>query len=124
MGDRHIYAIALGRSSDFLIIVDQKELMKKRSNRGNRSKIECKIINPIDPPHEASSAVYCKLKPEHQTRTLTPLYYSGWLVKRQRVGFDTVINPDHLPSVWTALLRSLRQKLVQLATTLWDRVFG
>ena len=72
---------------------------------------------------QASSAVYCQLKPENQTP-------DSDAAVRQQFGeaagkaFDTVINPDHLPSVWTALLRSIRQKLVQLATALWDRIFG
>ncbi|PLL52382.1 GTPase, partial [Klebsiella michiganensis] len=74
-------------------------------------------------PVQASSAVYCQLKPEHQTP-------DSDAAVRQQFGeaagkaFDTVINPDHLPSAWTALLRSIRQKLVQLATALWDRIFG
>lgn len=74
-------------------------------------------------PVQASSAVYCQLKPENQTPDTDAAV-------RQQFGeaagkaFDTVINPDHLPSVWTALLRSIRQKLVQLATALWDRIFG
>ena len=74
-------------------------------------------------PVQASSAVYCQLKPENQTP-------DSDAAVRQQFGeaagkaFDTVINPDHLPSVWTALLRSIRQKLVQLATALWDRIFG
>lgn len=74
-------------------------------------------------PVQASSAVYCQLKPENQTP-------DSDAAVRQQFGeaagkaFDTVINPDHLPFVWTALLRSIRQKLVQLATALWDRIFG
>ena len=74
-------------------------------------------------PVQASSAVYCQLKPENQTP-------DSDAAVRQQFGeaagkaFDTVINPDHLPSVWTALLRSIRLKLVQLATALWDRIFG
>lgn len=74
-------------------------------------------------PVQASSAVYCQLKPENHTP-------DSDAAVRQQFGeaagkaFDTVINPDHLPSVWTGLLRSIRQKLVQLATALWDRIFG
>ncbi len=74
-------------------------------------------------PVQASSAVYCQLKPENQTP-------DSDAAVRQQFGeaagkaFDTVINPDHLPSVWTALLRSIRQKLVQLATALWDRILA
>jgi predicted GTPase len=55
-------------------------------------------------PVQASSTVYCQLKPEHQTPDTDAAV-------RQQFGeaagkaFDTVINPDHLPSVWTALLR-------------------
>lgn len=74
-------------------------------------------------PMQASSAVYCQLKPEHQSA-------ESDAAVRQRFGemagtaFDTVINPGNLPSAWTALLRKIRQKLVRLATLLWDRIFG
>lgn len=74
-------------------------------------------------PIQASSAFYRQLKPEHLTKESNDAV-------RQRFGemagnaFDTVINPDSFPSGWTSFLRKLRQKLVQLATVLWDRVFG
>ena len=74
-------------------------------------------------PMQASSAVYCQLKPENHTA-------ESDAAVRQRFGemagtaFDTVINPGNLPSAWTALLRKIRQKLVRLATVLWDRIFG
>ncbi|HCM9657742.1 TPA: GTPase family protein [Citrobacter freundii] len=74
-------------------------------------------------PMQASSAVYCQLKTENHTA-------ESDAAVRQRFGemagtaFDTVINPSNLPSAWTALLRKIRQKLVRLATVLWDRIFG
>ncbi|MBK4260749.1 GTPase family protein [Atlantibacter hermannii] len=74
-------------------------------------------------PLQASSAVYRQLKLEHQSAE------SDYAV-RQRFGemagaaFDSVIDPNSLPSRWGALLLRLREKLVQLATGLWDRLFG
>ncbi|MFZ8755623.1 hypothetical protein [Enterobacter kobei] len=74
-------------------------------------------------PIQASSAFYRQLKPEHLTKESNDAV-------RQRFGemagsaFDTVINPDSFPSGWTFFLRKLRQKLVLLATALWDRIFG
>ncbi len=74
-------------------------------------------------PLQASSAVYRQLKPEHQ-----PVESDSAV--RQRFGelagaaFDSVIDPNSLPSRWRALLGKLREKLVQLATGLWDRLFG
>lgn len=74
-------------------------------------------------PLQASSAVYRQLKPEHQSAESDSAV-------RQRFGelagaaFDSVIDPNSLPSRWRALLGKLREKLVQLATGLWDRLFG
>lgn len=74
-------------------------------------------------PLQASSAVYRQLKPEHQNAESDSAV-------RQRFGemagaaFDSVIDPNSLPSGWRVLLGQLREKLVQLATGLWDRLFG
>ncbi|KNC92262.1 GTPase [Trabulsiella odontotermitis] len=74
-------------------------------------------------PLQASSAVYCQLKPENRTA-------ASQSAVRQRFGelagstFDSVIDPDSLPSGWRSLLRRLREKLVQLASELWERIFG
>lgn len=74
-------------------------------------------------PPQASSAVYRQLKPEHQSAESDSAV-------RQCFGelagsaFDSVIDPNSLPSGWRALLLRLREKLVQLATGLWDRLFG
>lgn len=49
---------------------------------------------------------------------------------RQRFGeiagsaFDTVIASERLPSGWSLLLRRLREKLVQLASELWERILA
>ncbi|EPP8561012.1 TPA: GTPase family protein [Morganella morganii] len=74
-------------------------------------------------PVQASSAFYCQLKPENHTE-------ESDVAVRQRFGeiagsaFDTVIASEHLPSGWSLLLRRLREKLVQLASELWERIFG
>ena len=74
-------------------------------------------------PLQASSAVYRQLKPEHQSA-------ESDTAVRQRFGemagaaFDSVIDPNSLPWGWRVLLGQLREKLVQLATGLWDRLFG
>lgn len=74
-------------------------------------------------PIQASSAFYCQLKPENHTE-------ESDVAVRQRFGeiagsaFDTVIASERLPSGWSLLLRKLREKLVQLATELWERIFG
>ncbi|MCE3115370.1 YfjP family GTPase [Enterobacter sp. ASE] len=74
-------------------------------------------------PIQASSAFYCQLKPENHTE-------ESDVAVRQRFGeiagsaFDTVIASERLPSGWSLLLRRLREKLVQLATELWERIFG
>lgn len=74
-------------------------------------------------PLQASSAVYRQLKPEHQSAESDSAV-------RQRFGemagaaFDSVIDPNSLPSGWRVLLGQLREKLVQLARGLWDRLFG
>lgn len=74
-------------------------------------------------PVQASSAFYRQLKPENHTE-------EGDAAVRQRFGeiagsaFDTVITYEHLPSGWNLLLRRLREKLVQLASELWERIFG
>lgn len=74
-------------------------------------------------PVQASSTFYCQLKPENHTE-------ESDVAVRQRFGeiagsaFDTVIASEHLPSGWSLLLRRLREKLVQLASELWERIFG
>ncbi|MGZ0302457.1 GTPase family protein [Citrobacter freundii] len=74
-------------------------------------------------PAQASSAVYQQLKSEHKS-------VESDSSVRQRFGemagsaFDTVVDPNSLPSGWGALLCRLREKLVQLATGLWDKLFG
>lgn len=74
-------------------------------------------------PVQASSAFYCQLKPENHTE-------ESDVAVRQRFGeiagsaFDTVIASERLPSGWSLLLRRLREKLVQLASELWERIFG
>lgn len=74
-------------------------------------------------PVQASSAFYCQLKPENHTE-------KSDVAVRQRFGeiagsaFDTVITSERLPSGWSLLLRRLREKLVQLASELWERIFG
>ncbi len=74
-------------------------------------------------PLQASSAVYCQLKPENHT----PESESA---VRQRFGelagsaFDSVIDSNSVPSGWRAWLLRLREKLVQLVTGLWDRFFS
>ena len=74
-------------------------------------------------PVRASSAFYCQLKPENHTE-------ESDVAVRQRFGeiagsaFDTVIASERLPSGWSLLLRRLREKLVQLASELWERIFG
>lgn len=74
-------------------------------------------------PVQASSAFYCQLKPENHTE-------ESDVAVRQRFGeiagsaFDTVIASERLPSSWSLLLRRLREKLVQLASELWERIFG
>lgn len=74
-------------------------------------------------PVQVSSAFYCQLKPENHTE-------ESDVAVRQRFGeiagsaFDTVIASEHLPSGWSLLLRRLREKLVQLASELWERIFG
>ncbi|SAX63992.1 GTPase family protein [Klebsiella pneumoniae] len=74
-------------------------------------------------PVQASSAFYCQLKPENHTE-------ESDVAVRQRFGeiagsaFDTVITSEPLPSGWSLLLRRLREKLVQLASELWERIFG
>ncbi|WP_313758721.1 GTPase family protein [Atlantibacter hermannii] len=74
-------------------------------------------------PTQASSAVYRQLKSDHKSAESDSAV-------RQRFGelagsaFDSVIDPNSLPSGWRALLFKLREKLVQLATSLWDKLFG
>ncbi|HCJ7728632.1 TPA: 50S ribosome-binding GTPase [Citrobacter freundii] len=74
-------------------------------------------------PVQASSAFYCQLKPENHTE-------ESDVAVRQRFGeiagsaFDTVIASERLPAGWSLLLRRLREKLVQLASELWERIFG
>ncbi|AVZ12835.1 GTPase [Enterobacter hormaechei] len=74
-------------------------------------------------PAQASSAVYRQLKSDHKSTKSDSAV-------RQRFGelagstFDSVIDPDSLPSGWRALLCRLREKLVQLATGLWDKLFS
>lgn len=74
-------------------------------------------------PAQASSALYRQLKSEHKSAESDSSV-------RQRFGeiagsaFDSVIDPNSLPSGWRALLFKLREKLVQLATGLWDKLFG
>lgn len=74
-------------------------------------------------PVQASSAFYCQLKPENHTE-------ESDVAVRQRFGeiagsaFDKVIASERLPSGWSLLLRRLREKLVQLASELWERIFG
>jgi predicted GTPase len=74
-------------------------------------------------PAQASSAVYRQLKSEHKSAESDSSV-------RQRFGemagsaFDSVIDPNSLPSGWRALLWQLREKLVQLATGLWDKFFS
>ncbi|ECK6864058.1 GTPase [Salmonella enterica] len=74
-------------------------------------------------PVQASSAFYCHLKPENHTEEID-------VAVRQRFGeiagtaFDTVITSERLPSGWNLLLRRLQEKLVQLASELWERIFG
>ncbi|MCP6567299.1 50S ribosome-binding GTPase [Klebsiella pneumoniae] len=74
-------------------------------------------------PVQASSAFYCQLKPENHTE-------ESDVAVRQRFGeiagsaFDTVITSERLPSGWSLLLRRLREKLIRLASELWERIFG
>ena len=74
-------------------------------------------------PVWASSAFYCQLKPENHTE-------ESDVAVRQHFGeiagsaFDRVIASERLPSGWSLLLRRLREKLVQLASELWERIFG
>ncbi|TYG17472.1 GTPase family protein [Klebsiella variicola] len=74
-------------------------------------------------PVQASSSFYCQLKPENHTE-------ESDVEVRQRFGeiagsaFDTVIASERLPSGWSLLLRRFREKLVQLASELWERIFG
>ncbi|MEF9887561.1 GTPase family protein [Citrobacter sp.] len=74
-------------------------------------------------PAQASSAVYRQLKSDHKSTESDSAV-------RQRFGelagsaFDSVIDPNSLPSGWRALLCRLREKLVQLATGLWDKLFS
>jgi len=74
-------------------------------------------------PTRASSAVYRQLKSDHKSAESDSAV-------RQRFGelagsaFDSVIDQNSLPSGWRALLCRLREKLVQLATGLWDKLFG
>ena len=74
-------------------------------------------------PTRASSAVYRQLKSDHKSAESDSAV-------RQRFGelagsaFDSVIDQNSLPSGWRALLSRLREKLVQLATGLWDKLFG
>ncbi|MNC51741.1 hypothetical protein D3C75_1010460 [compost metagenome] len=74
-------------------------------------------------PAQASSAVYRQLNSEHKSA-------ESESIVRQRFGelagstFDSVIDPDSLPPGWRALLCRLREKLVQLATGLWDKLFS
>ncbi|HEO9308852.1 TPA: 50S ribosome-binding GTPase [Klebsiella aerogenes] len=74
-------------------------------------------------PVQASSAFYCQLKPENHTE-------ESDVAVRQRFGeiagsaFDTVITSERLPSGWSLLLRRQRKKLIQLASELWERIFG
>ncbi|MBJ8367978.1 MULTISPECIES: GTPase family protein [Enterobacteriaceae] len=74
-------------------------------------------------PVQASSSFYCQLKPENHTE-------ESDVAVRQRFGeiagsaFDTVIASERLPSGWSLLLRRFREKLVQLASELWERIFG
>lgn len=74
-------------------------------------------------PAQASSAVYRQLKSDHKSTKSDSAV-------RQRFGelagstFDSVIDPNSLPSGWRALLCRLREKLVQLATGLWDKLFS
>ncbi|HGF1364459.1 GTPase family protein [Enterobacter cloacae complex sp. IR53030] len=74
-------------------------------------------------PTQASSAVYRQLKSDHKSAESDSAV-------RQRFGelagsaFDSVIDPNSLPSGWRALLCRLREKLVQLATSLWDKLFS
>ncbi|MCS5960645.1 hypothetical protein LNP74_16665 [Klebsiella pneumoniae subsp. pneumoniae] len=64
--------------------------------------------------------MYCQLKPEHQTPDTDAAV-------RQQFGeaagkaFDTVINPDHLPSVWTALVKEYPTKV---STTCHGGIMG
>jgi len=74
-------------------------------------------------PLQASSAVYRQLKPENQTAESNAAVRQCF-GELAGTAFDTVINPDSFPTGWSILLRRLREKLVQLATVLWDRVFG
>ena len=74
-------------------------------------------------PTRASSAVYRQLKSDHKSADSDSAV-------RPRFGelagsaFDSVIDQNSLPSGWRALLCRLREKLVQLATGLWDKLFG
>lgn len=74
-------------------------------------------------PTRASSAVYRQLKSDHKSAESDSAV-------RQRFGelagsaFDSVMDQNSLPSCWRALLCRLREKLVQLATGLWDKLFG
>ena len=68
-------------------------------------------------PTRASSAVYRQLKSDHKSAESDSAV-------RQRFGELAVIDQNSLPSGWRALLCRLREKLVQLATGLWDKLFG
>ncbi|HFK5777703.1 TPA: GTPase family protein [Enterobacter ludwigii] len=74
-------------------------------------------------PPQASSTVYRQLKPEHKNAESDSAV-------RQQFGviagsaFDSVIDSNSLPSGLRVLLCRLREKLVQLATSLWDKLFG
>lgn len=74
-------------------------------------------------PPQASSAVYRQLKPEHQSSESDSAVRQCF-GELAGTAFDSVIDPNSLPSGWRALLLQLREKLVQLATGLWDRLFG
>ena len=74
-------------------------------------------------PPQASSAVYRQLKPEHQSAE-SDATVGQCFGELAGTAFDSVIDPNSLPSGWRALLLQLREKLVQLATGLWDRLFG
>lgn len=73
-------------------------------------------------PPQASSTVYRQLKPEYKNAESDSAV-------RQQFGeiagsaFDSVIDSNSLPSGLRVLLCRLREKLVQLATSLWDKLF-
>ncbi|EPR3240484.1 GTPase family protein [Klebsiella aerogenes] len=73
-------------------------------------------------PPQASSTVYRQLKSEHKNAE------SDSAVRLQfgeiaGSAFDSVIDSNSLPSGLRVLLCRLREKLVQLATSLWDKLF-